>query len=812
MDSRDLINIDDLVQQRLSGGVEQELPGAWPRMLHLLEKEDKKRPFAFFYWGRGVYIGSAMLLLALLTAGGLHYSSVLDGFRNGYGSGPVASIAASNSPSSKHHATSAATNTASTTTANSDRTGGADSKAATVDAATAKSNSTAAGPLAAATPVFHRHQHHGNKHIAARNASGANKVGGNPMSANGDNYTVAAHRNKKGGVSTGFITNNQPTPPTATGTRPAATPSSSPAAHNDASVANTPETTTRTATVNETAPATLAATGNNTAITARLSKPANNNGKKGHSPLTTTSNMSTAGNNVAPATQSSAATGATNALTHTSHIANRKSATSFNPQHPVLAAGQPANVPSTSVVTSQQPGTTNYDVTGKRNHRRRTEDRAASVSEDAVATNVPTVGAGNSVPKANTPAAATSTTLVASAPDEATVKAKKPVRMKTHSKYELQTKSKLDHNGTVVYQQDTIDVTVDSFIVADNEGAEENNSALAATPKPVTSAQRKPASSNPLRHLASATPKTRRMTGLNDDATITGKKGAKPTARRTATKTTTNADEATESDNSGIAMAILHLIRPAIIYPQATMSKIALVETATKTEAKKKKGGHTWENISNAFNDIKFNLSHAEFSKGVTAGLNATFFGANSFKGFQFGVMGSFLFNEKWSATGELKYFHRMTGTYAIRDFYAPNATDSIVNSFYFSTLHSFEMPWALKYTYKNWSFIGGANFLYALGVNTGAAALPYQRVNTAAPISQSAPSINEADFSGRFGLGYLLGFNVKLSPNVNLDVRNVQTFWDNAQSSGAKSVSSQLYKSPSMQFSIQYMFGRNKD
>ena len=34
MDSKDLINIDDLVRQRLGGGEEGELPGAWPRMLH----------------------------------------------------------------------------------------------------------------------------------------------------------------------------------------------------------------------------------------------------------------------------------------------------------------------------------------------------------------------------------------------------------------------------------------------------------------------------------------------------------------------------------------------------------------------------------------------------------------------------------------------------------------------------------------------------------------------------------------------------------------------------------------------------------
>jgi hypothetical protein len=228
----------------------------------------------------------------------------------------------------------------------------------------------------------------------------------------------------------------------------------------------------------------------------------------------------------------------------------------------------------------------------------------------------------------------------------------------------------------------------------------------------------------------------------------------------------------------------------------------------------------TIENLSAAFNDMKNQVSGVRFAAGLTAGVNGTFFGPNSFKGFQFGVTGTFTFNETFSLMSELKYFHRINNDYTLNDnfySYTPNPsggyTRELVNYPYsFSTLHSFELPISARYSVGKMSFFAGPNFVYTFAINTGAANLPDP--TTATQVStlgnDNAPKLKASDFDARFGVGYLLGLSCKVAPNVTLDLRNVQTVWDNAPTTGSKFVSSQLYKSPSIQFSIGYTLGKN--
>ena len=137
-----------------------------------------------------------------------------------------------------------------------------------------------------------------------------------------------------------------------------------------------------------------------------------------------------------------------------------------------------------------------------------------------------------------------------------------------------------------------------------------------------------------------------------------------------------------------------------------------------------------------------------------------------------------------------------------------------MLNSYSFSTLHSLEMPISIRYNKGNFTFFAGGNIVYSFSINTGAATIasPAGPVATSIPASQAndnAPKLNTSDFNSRFGLGYLFGFAYKVSPNVTLDLRDVQSFWDNAKDGGAKSVSTQLYKSPSFQFSLNYRLGK---
>jgi hypothetical protein len=251
----------------------------------------------------------------------------------------------------------------------------------------------------------------------------------------------------------------------------------------------------------------------------------------------------------------------------------------------------------------------------------------------------------------------------------------------------------------------------------------------------------------------------------------------------------------------------------------------AAPEAAKPAEtAKKKSGMHFLQKLSMAFNDLKMNVSNAQVGTGLTGGINTTFFGPNSFKGFQFGGVANFVFDDKWSASAELKYFHRMNNNYAMHvtyDKYEAVAGGYMMEtkdkSYSFSTLHSFELPLALRYTYKNFTVLAGANFQYAMAINPGDNEVskdPNMLPVFATTIGpNSTPSLNgSSDFGARVGIGYLFGFNMKVAPNVNLDLRNVQTFWDNASGSGSIKVSEQLYKSPSLQFSIIYRLGHGSE
>ena len=232
--------------------------------------------------------------------------------------------------------------------------------------------------------------------------------------------------------------------------------------------------------------------------------------------------------------------------------------------------------------------------------------------------------------------------------------------------------------------------------------------------------------------------------------------------------------------------------------------------------------GKQLENMSAAFNDIKYHVNAIQFAPGLTAGINGTFFGPNNFKGFQFGVTGNFLINKQWSVMGELKYVHRINNNLSISDNYDKYTLqqstglyekDSTLRSFAFSTLHSFEFPVTVHYSHGKLNFFAGPNFVYSLSINTGGGDLPYASPGApkmvAAPnTANSEPKLTATDFNARFGIGYIFGISYEVAPNFTIDFRNVQTVWDNAKTPGERAVSHELYKSPSLQLSLGYRLG----
>ncbi|MDR3680416.1 MAG: hypothetical protein P4L41_10660 [Flavipsychrobacter sp.] len=85
---KNLINIDDLFRQRLSGGEEEEREGAWMNMRNLLDEEMPVKPAGGIRWRRMLTYTAGLLLLALAALGG--YEAITAHRATGTGEAAVA--------------------------------------------------------------------------------------------------------------------------------------------------------------------------------------------------------------------------------------------------------------------------------------------------------------------------------------------------------------------------------------------------------------------------------------------------------------------------------------------------------------------------------------------------------------------------------------------------------------------------------------------------------------------------------------------------------------------------------------------------
>jgi len=297
----------------------------------------------------------------------------------------------------------------------------------------------------------------------------------------------------------------------------------------------------------------------------------------------------------------------------------------------------------------------------------------------------------------------------------------------------------------------------------------------------------------------------------------------KTAAARKSAPVTNNNTPANKSvaSNGNIAGSTTAAADPQIL-PGASASSNGKPAMGQKENAtgSKSSGAGALGSLENSFNDIKYKVNGVQFAAGLTAGINGTFFGPSSFNGFQFGVTGDFVFSDEWSFAPELKYFQRANSNYSLNDNYTtytqnPNGgytMQQTTNTYSFSTLHSIEMPLIIRYTHGKFNLFIGGNLVYSFSINEGYAQQTPPPTTTTTNGNDTQPKIDPVtDFNSRFGLGCLFGVSYKITPNVTLDLRNVLTLWDNANSAGSKYVSDQVYKSPSLQLSLGYRLGGNK-
>jgi hypothetical protein len=241
-------------------------------------------------------------------------------------------------------------------------------------------------------------------------------------------------------------------------------------------------------------------------------------------------------------------------------------------------------------------------------------------------------------------------------------------------------------------------------------------------------------------------------------------------------------------------------------------------------------------NLPAAIANAKSDMRNAQFYWGFNGGLNYTYSNSINFKGIQFGPTGELVFNKHWSLFGAINYFNRSGSKKTVNDnFYSQKTTldadstkganyyftvssDSTNRYFNFSTVHSFELPLAVRYAFKKLYLMGGINLAYYLRVNVEKVEKQYNNVNphvvvvnTTRPILNATfPMLNSADFGSRFGVGYIFGLGYQISPSWQADLRMSTLFWDNAKGTGAQTLSDAFYRLPSVQISLGYQFNRS--
>ena len=797
---KNFVNIDDLVRQRLEGREEQQPPGAWMRMSELLDKEMPHRRGAFLYWRRFFNVTAIALMTTSIAIGGYHLAT-----SHGNAGGSGSSVAAGNETN--------AANEELPVVASSQPVAVPSSVGAIAhEAAAAPAGNVAGSPVAALSGSRHQFTDtHVN--VRARNNDALMKM----LAQNG--IDLNRKNSDAGNGSTPdrqlLAMNEKFNSYNDNHYKAIVSGTSMSARHAEVKVSDAPLAATAS---NICAPHNAIATyrrvaGNTKHVAANTAAVV----------ASTASVQGATGNEVAhmqPVAAGSAGHSYTSASgRHRSRIAaNRR------------AGHKGSEVPASGSLAAAAAGTQPAPLRGVSGTQpaaiANTENMASTGTSSVAASTINKVPAGNSVPVPGAAIAATApaaTTLpkdaqpaTRDAMQQASVanisKGKKVMeKMVLFEHYIKTTPSegyyKLDTISYETFTRDNGKTSAEELALtgtarqANNAGSAEM---AAASSKTANTTSGTPASSKGYKKGARGQSANSAGMVVNSAAgNASPLPAAKAAAAGNADTEETNGEENVNNENVFAAAAGSAVAKPGLL--------------ANEQAKKNNTGFSTMEKLAQTFNDVKVKALGARFVPGLTAGVSATFFGPASFKGFHFGATGTLVFDDILSLQAELKYFHRINSNFAIDDNYytytpvgsGQFAKQEKLNSYGFSSLQSIEIPISLRYRRGNFTIFAGANLVYTFAINTGAASMP----SNTAPVMVSAqgndnqPKLGERDFESRFGVGYLFGFAYEVSPNVTIDLRSVQTVWDNAGTSGAQSISSQLYKNPSVQLSFGYKF-----
>ncbi len=802
---KDLISIDDLVRQRLGGGEEQERSGAWLQMRDLLDKEmPQEKRAGFIYWRRMMGAVGVLLLIASIAVGGYE----LNASRNGSAANTTTDVAL---PAASAHTTITATKN--------------EVSDAQISSQGVADNNEPKKPSAKKLLAANDNQHkNGQNHIAAANTTAPAATNNTEVTNTKTAHAVAANTDKSSNVPVTKTTAAKTAESNGPGEKAVKEEATTTPAQNIAKAA--PAHTTKSAPATQTkevaAADTKASTApvNKTTVTSEVKV-----GKTEEHKAATTGDVKVA---TAAANTKVAKTAAHKNVT--------KQATAPKTTGNDVAA---INKVVNDKATAPKP-------TATKTKAAKTEKmEALALSSAVTSASSPKIGKVNKVKAPTAPV--TTTGVVAAGSSVAGINKKATAKAATAGKVaapKATAKNEPAKNEKVAAKT-TASAATPTTVTSTNNNTVAANIPVAAAP--VAAKTVSPADMAAMKAAyALNTKKGKKIiqklvlyehhikTDPSDDQhnldtisieTLTQELGENspylPCPIQYAARQTPGNNTPGSNNGSGNEVASATSAGNAQILPGASASAIGKPAMGANTASKQSAGASALENLNSAFNDIKYKVKGVQFAPGLTAGINGTFFGPSSFKGFEFGLTGDFIFGNDWSFVTELKYFHRINNSYTLNDDYS-HYTDNgngtwtkqqISNSYAFSTIHSLEMPLIVRYTAGKFNFFVGGNIVYSFSINEGET-IPQPNGNaTVVPAkgNDETAKLNASDFNSRFGFGCIFGVSYKVAPNVTLDIRNVQTVWDNANSAGSKYISDQVYKSPSLQLSLGYRLGGHK-
>lgn len=280
---------------------------------------------------------------------------------------------------------------------------------------------------------------------------------------------------------------------------------------------------------------------------------------------------------------------------------------------------------------------------------------------------------------------------------------------------------------------------------------------------------------------------------------------------------------------------------PRVILPSATLMERnspevinASVSFDSKAEKKQSKNAYNPRRFEEMVQNMKVDFGKVSFHPGLVAGISSSV-GAYNMMGVQLGLVGIMNISDRWGMFAELKGVYRFgNGKSLINNYnsidpngptYLGNNTysygwDSVAHSFNISSSTSIELPIAVKYSANKLSGFAGVNSVYNFAVKVDEYSQKYSRSYVTKSTSAQELTQQWGDntiigydaFKARFMLGYVVGAGYQVSPNMGVDLRMTQPFFEsNAGTKSSAVVSKQLYRAPSFQLNFTYKFSNNK-